>query len=386
MIFKLETVIMIKNNSLFLVKKSASIFLLCICFFPRCGSNDSDDLNSIMLGAAVGSPYLAERSYSDTLKQYFNCVVPENHMKWEEIQPTEGSFAFTNSDVIVNFASDNKMAVRGHTLLWHMQTPAWVTAKTYLQLEAVLQNHINTVVSHYKGKVFAWDVVNEIIKSSSYGLRNSNGAQYTVSGDYSIWSQSETDDYLIKKAFEFAHTADPDALLFVNDNNNYGGGLPFANHVYWNQIQADLLYNYVAQWVSAGVPVHGMGMQLHLDESYPPVFTMIENDIIRYGALGLKVHFTEVDVRIAIPVTPEKLQHQAEMYNELAKLAAKYPNIVTAFVTWGVSDKYSWIPFFSSYTYDSALLFDENYIGKPAYRVIKETLGLKEFDYAASGR
>jgi len=374
LLFEGETGLMINIYHYYQCLASASFFIFCICCFSGCGSSDPDKSDPIMLGAAVGSPYLAETDYSDTLKRYFNCVVPENHMKWEEIQSAEGSFAFTNPDVIVDFALNNNMAVRWHTLLWHMQTPAWVTDKDYIELEAVLQSHISNVVAHYKGKVFAWDVVNEIIKSSSYGLRNRTLA--SSDGDYSIWSQNQTDDYLIRKAFEFAHAADPDAQLFVNDNNNYGGGIPFADHIFWNQTQADLLYSYVAQWVSDGVPVHGVGMQLHLDEGYPPVFSMIENDIIRYGALGLKVHFTEVDVRIAIPVTSEKLQHQALMYNELAKLAAKYPDIVTAFVTWGVSDKYSWIPFYSSYTYDSALLFDEYYNVKPAYTLLQDTLGL----------
>jgi GH35 family endo-1,4-beta-xylanase len=350
---------------------------LCIFFSSGCFEDSKDDPSgiSIRFGAAVGPDYLDEADYSGALKKYFDCVVAENHMKWELIAPNEVGYNFADADKIVNFAVDNGMAVRGHTLLWHRQLPAWVKGKTYGELDDVLENHINAVVGRYKGKIYAWDVVNEIIMSSAHGLRNND--LLITNGDYSVWSETSTDDSLIRKAFEFAHAADPDAKLFVNDENSYGGGPYYENHVLWNQMQSDLLYSYVLAWVSAGVPVHGVGMQLHLDEGNPPVYSMIENDIIRYGALGLEVHFTEIDVRIEDPVTAEKLQNQAVIYNKIAQLAMKYPSIVTSFVTWGVSDKYSWIGqpgYFDDYS--SALLFDAGYNPKPAYNLIKGTLGL----------
>lgn len=355
---------------------------LCIFFSSGCFENSKSDPSgtSIRFGAAVGPGYLDELDYSGALRKYFNCVVAENHMKWYLIAPEEGSFNYSDVDKIVNFAVTNGMAVRGHTLLWHRQLPDWVKGKAYGDLDDVLQNHINAVMSRYKGKIYAWDVVNEIITSGEGytdsgmpGLRNND----KTDGDYSIWSQTSTDDSLIRKAFEFAHAADPDAKLFVNDENSYGGGPPYTSNVWWNQQQSNLLYSYVSTWVSDGVPVHGVGMQLHLDEEYPPVYSMIENDIIRYGALGLEVHFTEIDVRIEDPVTAGKLQNQADIYNKIAQLAMKYPAIVTSFVTWGVSDKYSWIGqpgYFVGYS--SALLFDINYYPKPAYNLIKGTLGL----------
>ena len=348
----------------------------CIFFSSGCFKDSKDDHGtSIRFGAAVGPGYLDESDYSGALKKYFNCVVAENHMKWVLIAPDEGSFAFADADKIVNFAAVNGMAVRGHTLLWHKQLPDWVKGKIYDDLDDVLQIHINAVMGRYKGKIYAWDVVNEIIMSSAPGLRNND--LLTTNGDYSVWSETSTDDSLIRKAFEFAHAADPDAKLFVNDENSYGGGPPYPNNVMWNEMQSDLLYSYVSAWVNDGVPVHGVGMQLHLDEGNPPVYSMIENDIIRYGALGLEVHFTEIDVRIKEPVTSEKLQNQAVIYNKIAQLAMKYPSIVTSFVTWGVSDKYSWIDkseYFDDYS--SALLLDAGYSPKPAYNLIKGTLGL----------
>ncbi len=366
---------------------SISIILSLLIFnYAGCKKdNSAESTQMLKFGAAVGPAYLNETDYSSTLKSYFNCVVSENHMKWDLIQPSEGTFTYTDSDQIVNFASAHGMAVRGHVLLWHMQIPAWVTAKSYSALELVLKTHIDSLVGRYKGKIFAWDVANEIITaqegdtgSGTPGLRHND--KPLLGGDYSIWCDNSSDDTLIKKAFEFAHAADPDAQLFLNDNNNYGSnpagsGLTDVQMKYWNQLQADLLYTYIQNWKNSGVPIHGVGMQLHLDTEYPPDFTMIENDIIRYGALGLEVHFTEVDIRIKTPVNAVKLTNQAVLYNKLALLAVKYPNIVTAFLTWGVSDKYSWIPgYFTGY--DAGLLFDSSYQPKESYNVISSTLGL----------
>ena len=354
------------------------IFTMCMCSGTRgADSGKTAAGQSLRFGAAVDTVRFPEGAYTSAVKQYFNCLAPENCMKWDTIQQTEGTFVYTQSDQLIDFASANGKSVRGHVLLWHMQVPAWVTAKSYSSLEAVLQAHINAVVGKYKGKIFAWDVANEIIMSGSLGLKNRTG----TGGDYSIWASSSTDDSLIIKAFEFAHAADPDAKLFINDNNNYDGNDFSTLYPGWNQSQADLLYNYVKSWKDSGVPIHGVGMQLHLTENAPPDFNMIEADIVRYRALGLEVHFTEIDIRIqgslstAGSITTAELQHQAVLYNTLAKLAAKYPDTVTAFVTWGVSDKYSWIPLCYP-GYDAALLLDENYLSKIAYDTIKTTLGL----------
>lgn len=354
-----------------------SSFLLYFLFSSTGCKNGGKPESPLKFGAAVDADYLDEQKYSDTLKAEFDCVVPENHMKWIEIQPAEGVYSFAEADQVVSFAISNDMSIRGHTLLWHIQIPVWLETKTYVELDGYLEAHINAVAGRYKGKVYAWDVANEIITSGESftgsdvpGLRNNDKSH----GDKSIWADDSDDDSLIIKAFLYAHAADPEAKLFVNDNNSYGSD-PDPLMVYWNGLQADVLYNYVKKWKDAGVPVHGVGMQLHLAEDTPPDFTMIENDIIRYGRLGLEVHFTEIDIRIENPPTAEKLQHQAELYNRLAKLAEKYPGIVTAFITWGVSDKYSWIPSYYG-SYGSALLFDELYNPKPSYDLISGTLGL----------
>lgn len=355
-----------------LLPVALSVFLIG-CFQDK-DKDDEAELKpaSVIFGTAVDPGYFSEAAYSDTLKNYFSCVVPENHMKWEIIQPAEGGFDFNEADQVVDFAVTNGKKVRGHVLLWHYQLPPWVTGKNFNDLDVVLRNHINTVIGHYKGKIFAWDVANEIIMCSESGLRNRN-ATNNPSADYSIWSDNNTDDSLIRKAFIYAHAADPDAKLFINDNNNYDGGETVYSG--WNKMQADLLYNYVKSWKENDIPVHGVGMQLHIDAEYPPDYTMIENDIIRYGALGLEVHFTEIDVRIKNPADATKTGKQIAVYQKLAELTAKYPQIVTAFVTWGATDRYSWIPSYFS-GYGSALLFDDNYNPKGAYTSVAGILGL----------
>lgn len=363
-----------KGNIVVLFSITAFVFL------PGCPQDKDDDgVKSlpVIFGASVDPDFFYETAYSDTLKNYFNCIVSESHMKWEILQPTKGNFDFTDADKVVDFAVTNGMKVRGHVLLWHYQLPAWITTENFSDLDALLQNHINTVVGLYKGKIFAWDVANEIITSGESfngsgipGLRNNDKSD----ADKSIWSDDSDDDSLIIKAFQYAHAADPEAKLFINDNNNYGSDSdPLMD--YWNGLQADVLYNYIKKWKESGIPVHGVGMQLHIDAEYPPDYTMIENDIIRYGALGLEVHFTEIDVRIKNPADAAEISKQHAVYQKLAELMAKYPRIVTAFVTWGVTDKYSWIPSYFS-GYGSALLFDNNYNPKEAYTSVENILGL----------
>ncbi len=305
----------------------------------------------IYIGAAVNPGYFSETNYNTTLKEEFNMMVAENAMKMEPIHPSEGSYNWSGADAIISFAETNNMDVRGHTLLWHNQVPTWMKEKNYSELESVLQSHIDTVVTHYKGKIHSWDVVNEVINGNG-DLRNNDPSDPE---DYSIWASSETDDSLIKLAFTWANAADPDALLIINDYSNETMG----------QTKADALYNLIAGWVGEGVPIDGVGFQLHLVEDYDPDYTNIRANIDRYVALGLEVHFTEIDVRIPGELTQAKLDHQALIYANLMQIALDYPE-VTCFVTWGVTDKYSWIPdFFTGY--DNALLFDENYFPKPAY-------------------
>jgi endo-1,4-beta-xylanase len=117
----------------------------------------------LLIGAAVRSAQLSEAAYSSTLTREFNMVEPEDALKWEVVHPEAQRFDFSQADQIVDFAARHGMKVRGHTLVWHRQNPTWLAEGNYTssELAAILENHIKTVVGHYRGKIFAWDVVNE---------------------------------------------------------------------------------------------------------------------------------------------------------------------------------------------------------------------------------
>lgn len=309
------------------------------------------DSAGILLGAAANSSYLSEAGYSNTLATEFNAVVSENNMKFSYLEPQENTFTYTNADVLVDFAEANNMPMRGHVLLWHSdyQVPQWVKDKPYSEMQGVIENHIENVMTHYNGKIYAWDVANEIVKDDGSGLRNR-----AESNNYSVWSETDTDDAVIRAAFVKADEmrttlGDNNVQLYLCDYSNETMGHP----------KADKFYEIVAGWVADGdVPIDGVAFQMHLMEDYDPNYDMIGANIDRFQALGLEVQFTEVDVRIQTPFTQAKLEHQAEIYRRLMELAIEKG--VDDFIIWGVTDKYSWIPQTFS-NYGSGLIFDESY-------------------------
>lgn len=347
-----------KRSAIFMINMLLSMFMIASC--DSSGGNtttktlrDLADNKNIKVGAAVNDYYLSyETAYSNTVAAEFNTLVPENVMKWDTLEPAQNVFNYSKADTIVQFAANNNMYIRGHTLLWHAQLPGWVKSAASTNrnnLQSILENHIQNVLTKYKGKIYAWDVVNEVVKDDGSGLR------CTTDATPSIWAKNSTDDSLIIAAFNKAHAVDPDAKLFIND---------YSNEQYGNA-KANKLYQLVAAWVSAGVPIHGVGFQLHLLEESPPDMQKVRQNIERYQLLGLEVHFTEVDVRIKTPVTQTKLDHQAEIYAALMQMVLDHYSVNT-FITWGVTDKYSWIPnYFAGY--DSSLMFDSQYQPKPAY-------------------
>lgn len=323
---------------------------------------DAGDYHGKWIGAAVDPSKFAESAYDTTLKTEFSMVVAENVMKMDTLQPNKDSFNFTPGDSIVAYATANTMALRGHALLWHSQLPTWIKSEPYANLPDLLLTHIDTVLTHYKGKMHSWDVVNEVVMDDGSGLRNNN--EDIATSNYSIWADSATDDSLITEAFYKARTADPDAILIINDYSNETMG----------NAKADKLYSLVAGWINDGVPIDGVGFQLHLMEKYTPDYAAIRANINRYIALkpGFEVHFTEIDVRIEEPATEAKLANQAAIYSHLMDIALDYPE-VTVYITWGVTDKYSWIPgFFTGY--GSALIFDDLYEPKPAHDALLDML------------
>ena len=328
---------------------------------------------NVLTGAAVRPDKLDEPEYARTVAQEFDMVVPENHLKWSYVHPEKDRYDFRGADKIVKFAVKNNMKIRGHALVWHKSIPEWLASArdhsgdvkvnfSKEELESILKEHIKTVVKRYKGKIEYWDVVNEVFMSCSDCTELRRNFWYTMMGK----------EY-IEKAFLWAHEADQNAKLFINENK-----------IGMKNPKSDALYALVKELKAKGIPIDGVGFQFHLDSGERLDFQNIETNIKRFIDLGLEIQFTEIDVAICGEITEEKLKLQSEIYQGIMEIALKYPQI-TAFVTWGVTDKYSWLPWFYGEVLNdktacgSGLLFDENYRKKPAYYAIIGALRKDEY-------
>jgi endo-1,4-beta-xylanase len=272
------------------IKRSRRVllFLLCGCLgqfrSAECQTASVAGLkdyykNYFPIGVAVSPRNLADSAEAAFIVKQFNSLTPENAMKMGPIHPEENRYYWKDADAIVNFAQAHALRVRGHNLCWHEQTPAWLfkDAKGNLVTKEVLlqrlKDHITTVVNRYKGKIYAWDVVNEAIDDDSTKfLRNS------------LWYQICGEDF-ITKAFEYAHVADPNAVLFYNDYNTE------------RPEKRERVYRLLKKLVDAGVPINGVGLQAHWSICEPGQHDLVET-IKKFSSLGLKVQVTELDVSI----------------------------------------------------------------------------------------
>ena len=315
---------------------------------------------NILVGAAVRAEQVNESEYAATLAREYNMLEPEDAMKWEVVHPEPEKFDFSQADRIVTFATEHNMKVRGHTLVWHQQNPAWLRQRKYTpaELSRRLENHIKTVVGHYRDKVFAWDVANEAFDEIAFGELRST-LWYNQPG---IGFAGKGNAYL-EQCFRWAHEADPHALLFYNE----------AEAEVLNA-KSDAVYAMVKDFRRRGVPIHGVGLQMHINNLRADVASISEN-IRRLTGLGVQVHITEMDV--ALPVdsngsaTPEDLMQQAVIYRQVAAACISQTGC-TAFQTWGFTDKYSWIGSHSRHTRGAALPLDRSYRQKPAYDALRK--------------
>jgi endo-1,4-beta-xylanase len=309
------------------------------------------DERGFFIGAAVAmSPFRNEPQYLDTLRREFNIIVAENAFKMDAVRPSRTTFNFTDTDALVSFAQANNMRVRGHTLVWHYQLPGWLTSGNFTRDQAIdiMREHIFTLVGRYRGLVWSWDVVNEAMNDSNGGLRTD-----------SFWFQRIGPEY-IRLAFEFARQADPDAKLYFNDYSIEG-----------INTKSNAVYNLVSGLKSQGVPIDGVGWQMHQTNGFR-IQTQHQTNARRLAALGLEISLTEMDVSIGLPTTADELQQQALAYSDSINFCLTEPNC-KALVAWGFTDKYSWIPgtFFGM---GDALIFDANYQPKPAYFALLDVL------------
>src|SRR5262245_24184848 len=313
---------------------------------------DAAAARGLRIGAAVAmSPFRNEPIYTQTLGREFNMLVAENAMKFDAMHPSQNTYNFTDADALVTFAEANNMAVRGHTLVWHSQIPGWLTGGNFTrdQVIGIMRDHIKTVLGRYRGRILAWDVVNEAVSDNNGQLRTD-----------SFWYQRIGPEY-IAMAFQFAHEADPDAILYYNDYSAEGAGA-----------KSDAVFNLVSGLVNQGAPIDGVGWQMHQINPFR-IQQAHRTNAQRLAALGIEVSITEMDVRISLPATAQELQEQALAYRDVVEFCLSQPNVKTL-VMWGFTDKYSWIPgFFNGF--GDALIFDMNYQPKPAYSSMLSALG-----------
>jgi endo-1,4-beta-xylanase len=311
------------------------------------------DKIGLNIGSCIFAGAYRNQQYSEVLTREFNTIVAENEMKAASMQPQKGQFSFGTADQMVAFAQENNMKVRGHTLVWHAQNPSWLSGGTWTRetLLAEMKAHITGVVGHFKGKVFEWDVVNEAFSDGgSPTLRNS------------FWKKTIGDDFM-DSAFTYAHQADPDAILYYNDYNtsNVTG-------------KSTAVYNKLKQMIDNGVPVSGVGFQSHqtLEEYSSGFIASLKENFDRFAKLGLSIAVTEMDIRITLPTDQSELDKQGEYYREYLETFLGNPACKT-FMTWGFTDRYSWIPGTFSGTGD-ALIFTSDYQPKPAYTAMLDVL------------
>jgi beta-glucosidase len=315
------------------------------------------------MGVAV-SPRALKTDEAGLVLQHFGSITAENAMKMGPIHPRENFYNWQGADSIVAFAQRHGLKLRGHTLCWHNQAPAWMfvdSSGNTVSKEVLLQrlkDHITTVVSRYKGKVYAWDVVNEAIsdRRDEY-LRSSK------------WMQIIGEEF-IAKAFQWAHEADPQALLFYNDYNEISA------------VKREKICRLVKSLKDAGVPIHGIGLQAHWAVNEPSR-EQLDSTLRDFSKLGLKLQITEMDISIYpkehdarnrkpedahTAFTPEREQQQLEKYKMSFELFRKYREHISGVTFWNISERYSWLDNFPVRgRKDYPLLFDSTLKPKKAY-------------------
>ncbi|KAI0087840.1 glycoside hydrolase superfamily [Irpex rosettiformis] len=298
-------------------------------------------------GAAMNTTFLFhDQAYTKLIQTQFSAFTPENEMKWEEIEPEPNQFVFGPADEIVKEAQTLYAKVRGHNFEWNNQLAPWVnTSLTAVELDRALQNHITTILNHYRGKLYAVDVVNELISDNTPNETFKQG----------IWDTKFGED-AIPKALTYARAADPHntVKLYINEYGTEG-----------IDSKSDALYNVVKGFLADGVPLDGIGFQCHFGLGQVP--PTLQQNLRRFTDLGLDVAVTELDINIGTgnPQNATAFALQAQDYWTVVNACVNVERCVGVSV-WGVSDDHSWLP------NGAVLPWDKNKQPKPAFYAIAD--------------
>jgi endo-1,4-beta-xylanase len=331
----------------------------------------------LRIGTAANPTTLGDAALSQIVADQFSVLTPENDMKWQVVEPTQGNFNWTGADNLVSFAEQHGQLVRGHTLMWHNQLPTWLTQGvangtiSASQLRDLLHQHINIEVGRYRGKIWQWDVVNEL-------LADANPSQIRPND---FWV-SNLGPGIVADAFRWAHAADPEALLCYNDYNIAGEDGSNAKH----NAAVALIKSLQAQ----KAPIDCVGDQGHLDLQFGFNQILMTQDLQEFASLGLKVAITEADVRTFVETTDTNqspvVSPTDQTPNHTADPAAAdwYVGMVQScltvkacisFTVWGFADSHSWVPGTFNGEGD-ADLYDVNLNPKPQFTGVQQTLSL----------
>jgi endo-1,4-beta-xylanase len=287
-------------------------------------------------GTAIAASRMSDSQYTTIANREFNMITAENEMKMDATEPSQNQFSFSSGDQIANWAIQNGKRVRGHALAWHSQQPGWMQNMEGSALRSAMLNHIAGVAGHYRGKIFAWDVVNEAFEDGSSGARRNSNLQRTGND----W---------IEAAFRAARSADPNAKLCYNDYNTDN----------WSHAKTQAVYNMVRDFKSRGVPIDCVGFQAHFN-SGNPVPNNYHVTLQNFADLGVDVQITELDIAGSGTSQAEQFRGVTQACMAVARC--------TGITVWGVRDTDSWR------ASDTPLLFDGSGNKKLAYGYVLDQL------------
>ncbi|HET6707321.1 PHB depolymerase family esterase [Amycolatopsis sp.] len=287
-------------------------------------------------GTAVSASKLSDSVYTGILSREFSMVTAENEMKIDATEPSQGQFSYANADRIVNQATSQGARMRGHTLAWHQQQPGWMQGMEGTALRQAMLNHVTQVATHYRGKISAWDVVNEAFEDGGSGARRNSNLQRTGND----W---------IEAAFTAARAADPGAKLCYNDYNTDD----------WSHAKTQAVYRMVQDFKARGVPIDCVGFQSHFNPN-SPVPSNYQTTLQSFANLGVDVQITELDIEGSGTAQANNFRTVTSACLAVARC--------TGITVWGIRDTDSWR------ASGTPLLFDGNGQKKAAYTAVLEAL------------